>query len=157
MSKSAALAAATREALKLDNQLCFPLYAASRLVIRLYHPLLEPLGLTYLQYIVLMILWEHGAMTVGEIGAEAMLDTGTLSPLLKRLAQQGLVLRTRGGADERVVKISVTKAGQALKERCLAIPAALFNQVGFPLEDALALKGQIEKLLACLTKADTAA
>lgn len=136
--------------LTLDKQICFPLYAASRLVIRLYQPLLAPLGLTYLQYIVMMILWEHGPLPVTAIGEYALLDTGTLSPLLKRLEQQGFVARRRSAKDERVVEIAPTKQGLALKTHCAEIPKHLFERVGLPLHEALALKTQIDRLLAVL-------
>lgn len=138
--------------LVLDKQICFPLYAASRLVIRLYQPLLAPLGLTYLQYIVMMILWEHGALPVTAIGEYALLDTGTLSPLLKRLEQQGFVARRRSAKDERVVEIVPTKEGLALKKHCSEIPKHLFERVGLPLDEAKALKKHIDHLLEHLVE-----
>ena len=97
------------DSLALDDQLCFKLYAASRAVIRSYKPLLEPLGLTYPQYLVMLVLWEHdAAMPVGAVGSDLQLDSGTLTPLLKRLEQAGLVQRTRDVADERRVLVSLT-------------------------------------------------
>jgi len=140
--------------LTLDKQICFPLYAASRLVIRLYQPLLAPLGLTYLQYIVMMILWEHGALPVTAIGEHALLDTGTLSPLLKRLEQQGFVARRRSAKDERVVEIAPTKEGLTLKKHCAEIPKHLFERVGLPLDEAKALKKHIDHLLTQLVESD---
>lgn len=136
--------------LKLDNQLCFPLYAASRLVTRLYQPLLEPLGLTYPQYIVLLILWEDAPCTVSHIGQRARLATNTLTPLLKRLELQGIIERTRAVNDERVVNISLTRKGKALKIKCACIPEALFRRAGYPLEQSIQLKQQLDDLLAHL-------
>lgn len=136
--------------LRLDQQLCFPLYAASRLVTRLYQPLLEPLGLTYPQYIVLMILWEESPCSVSRIGERALLASNTLTPLLKRLEQQGLVVRRRAEHDERIVTIALTEAGQALRSECACVPLKLFAQIGYPVEDALQLKAQLDTLLARL-------
>ncbi|NSL53491.1 MarR family winged helix-turn-helix transcriptional regulator [Uliginosibacterium aquaticum] len=136
--------------LRLEQQLCFPLYAASRLVTRLYQPLLEPLGLTYPQYIVLMILWEESPCSVSRIGERALLASNTLTPLLKRLEQQGLVQRSRAAHDERVVTIALTEAGQALRRDCACVPAKLYQQVGYPLDEARQLKAQLDTLLARL-------
>lgn len=136
--------------LLLEKQLCFPLYAASRLVTRLYQPLLEPLGLTYPQYIVLMILWEASPCAVSQIGERAQLASNTLTPLLKRLEQLGLVTRERSSQDERVVQIGLTTAGRELKAHCACIPLQLFEKIGYPAEDALALKAQLDRLLGHL-------
>ncbi|KAF7598856.1 MAG: MarR family transcriptional regulator [Candidatus Dactylopiibacterium carminicum] len=136
--------------LRLDQQLCFPLYAASRLVTRLYQPLLEPLGLTYPQYIVLMILWEESPCSVSRIGERALLASNTLTPLLKRLEQQGLIVRTRSAQDERVVNIALTEAGQALRAGCACVPLRLFEQIGYPVDEALELKQHLDTLLARL-------
>lgn len=136
--------------LSLDRQLCFPLYAASRLVTRLYQPLLEPLGLTYPQYIVLMILWEESPCSVSRIGERALLASNTLTPLLKRLELQGLVLRSRAAHDERVVTIELTEAGRALRGDCACVPVKLFDQIGYPVDEALRLKEHLDALLARL-------
>lgn len=136
--------------LLLQNQICFPLYAASRLVTRLYQPMLEPLGLTYPQYIVLLILWEDGASTVSHIGKRAQLATNTLTPLLKRLETMGVLTRQRSDKDERVVNIALTDAGEALRQQCACIPMELFKQVGYPLDDSLALKRQLDSFLGHL-------
>ena len=133
--------------LRLENQLCFPLYATSRLVTRLYQPLLEPLGLTYPQYIVLMILWEQAPCTVSQISERALLNTNTLTPLLKRLEQLGFIQRQRRASDERVVEISLTPAGAALKARCGCVPLEMMKKVNFPLEKAVALKTLLDELL----------
>lgn len=112
----------TSEALRLDNQLCFPLYAAARRVVSLYTPYLKPLGLTYTQYIVFLVLWEHDGLTVGELGRRLYLDNGTLTPLLKKLEASGMIERTRDTSDERVVVITLTDAGRALEQKAVEIP-----------------------------------
>lgn len=111
-----------REAMKLSNQICFPLYAASRNVIGRYTPFLKPLGLTYTQYLVLLVLWEKDGLSVGEIGERLMLDNGTLSPLLKKLEQSGWILRRRSEADDRVVVVTLTEEGKKLQEKAKDIP-----------------------------------
>lgn len=143
----------TTDDLLLERQICFPLYAASRLLTRLYQPLLEPLGLTYPQYIVLMILWEDAPCTVSHIGERAQLASNTLTPLLKRLEENGLVLRERSSADERVVDISLTPAGRALRQKCAAIPGQLFERLGYSAGDADKLKKQLDRLLTLLQAA----
>lgn len=136
--------------LRLDRQLCFPLYAASRLVTRLYQPLLEPLGLTYPQYIVLMILWEDAPCSVSHVGARALLNSNTLTPLLKRLQQLGFVRRTRSGEDERVIDVSLTESGAALKKRCACVPQHLLDSMAYPQQKAQALKKELEELIGAL-------
>ena len=120
------------ETLRLDRQLCFPLYAASRAVIRLYHPALSALDLTYTQYITMMALWEKTPQKVTDLCRRLWLDTGTLTPLLKTLEKKGLVCRSRSEEDERSVSVALTAAGEALREQAQAVPA----QVGacIPLE-----------------------
>lgn len=113
------------EQLLLKNQLCFPLYACSRKIVGNYTPYLKPLGLTYTQYIVLMVLWEKENVTVGQLGETLCLDAGTLTPLLKRLEKAGLVTRRRSEEDERVTVISITPEGDRLKEVCKDIPAKM--------------------------------
>ena len=113
------------EQLKLENQLCFPLYACARKIMNQYTPALKPLGLTYTQYIVFMVLWEKEKVTVGELGRELLLDAGTLTPLLKNLEKQGYVTRERMKDDERVTMICITEKGDALKEQCKDIPARI--------------------------------
>jgi MarR family transcriptional regulator, organic hydroperoxide resistance regulator len=139
-----------QDLLLLENQLCFPLYAASRLVTRLYQPLLDPLGLTYPQYIVLMILWSDAPCTVSHIGERAQLASNTLTPLLKRLEQQGFVTRERARDDERVVNIGLTEAGRALKAHCACVPMQLLARIGYPVEDAKTLKTLLDRLVAHL-------
>jgi DNA-binding MarR family transcriptional regulator len=115
--------------LQLENQLCFPLYAASRLLTRLYQEELTPLGLTYPQYIVMMILWSDSPCSVKQLGERAMLNTNTLTPLLKRLESLGYVQRSRGIEDERVRLFAVTKSGWALREACVTIPMTLLAKL----------------------------
>ena len=135
------------EAMKLTNQLCFPLYAAARNVTGLYTPWLKPLGLTYTQYIVLLVLWEKDGISVSEIGGKLILDNGTLSPLLKKLEQAGYLTRQRSGEDERVVVITLTEAGKALQERAKDIPLKAAGCIDLPPEKARTLYALLYELL----------
>ena len=136
-----------QEAMKLANQLCFPLYAAARHVTGLYTPVLKPLGLTYTQYIVFLVLWEKDGLTVGEISEKLLLDNGTLSPLLKKMEQAGYVRRERSREDERVVVITLTEAGRALQEKAKDVPAKVAGCIDLPPEKAQALYGLLYELL----------
>ena len=136
-----------REAMKLDHQLCFPLYAAARNVTGLYTPWLKPLGLTYTQYIVLLVLWEQDGVSVTEIGEKLMLDNGTLSPLLKKMEQAGYVARRRCREDDRVVEITLTEAGKALQEKAKDIPRNVAGCIELPPEKALELYTLLYELL----------
>ena len=134
--------------LKLDNQLCFPLYAAARRVVNEYNPLLRPYGLTYTQYIVFLALWESGCkVKVGDLGRRLYLDCGTLTPLLKKMEDSGWLTRCRCKADERVVYVSLTDAGWALREELKTIPEAVGNCVAISEEDAAQLYTLLYKLL----------
>ena len=135
------------EAMKLNNQLCFPLYAAARSVTNLYTPWLKPLGLTYTQYIVLLVLWEHDGISVSEIGEKLMLDNGTLSPLLKKMEQAGWVERRRSTEDDRVVIITLTEAGRALRERAKEVPGKVATCIDLPPEKAQTLYVLLYELL----------
>ncbi len=135
------------EAMKLGNQLCFPLYAASRNVINLYTPYLKPLGLTYTQYITLLALWEKDGVTVGELCGRLMLDNGTLSPLLKKMQQEGLVERKRSEEDERVVVITLTDEGRALQEKVKDVPVKVAGCVDLSPEKAMTLYALLCELL----------
>ena len=135
------------EAMKLVNQLCFPLYAAARHVTGLYTPVLKPLGLTYTQYIVFLVLWEKDGQPVGEIGEKLLLDNGTLSPLLKKMEQAGYVRRERSREDERVVVITLTEAGRALQEKAKDVPAKVAGCIDLPPEKAQTLYGLLYELL----------
>lgn len=138
------------EALRLDHQLCFALYAASHAMTRLYKPLLDPLGLTYPQYLVLLALWEQDRPTVTELGQRLSLDSGTLTPLLKRMEAAGLLARQRASADERRVHIHLTPAGQALKARAAAIPGCLLDATGCTVPEVADLTRQVQALRARL-------
>ncbi len=120
--------AAKYEQLLLKNQLCFPLYACGRKIVGSYTPYLKPLGLTYTQYIVMMVMWEKEKVNVGQLGDLLHLDAGTLTPLLKRLEKAGLVTRQRSRDDERITIISITPEGELLKEKCKDIPAKLATE-----------------------------
>ena len=136
-----------REAMKLENQLCFPLYAAARNVTNLYTPLLQPLGLTYTQYLVFLVLWERDGLTVGAIGKKLMLDNGTLSPLLKKLQQAGYIERRRSEDDERVVVITLTEKGRALQAQARDVPLKAASCVDLPPEKARELHTLLYELL----------
>ena len=116
------------EQLLLKNQLCFPLYACGRKIVAAYTPYLKPLGLTYTQYVVFMVLWEKESVNVGQLGKQLHLDAGTLTPLLKHLEKEGYITRVRSKEDERVTLISITDKGNALKEKCKDIPLKLASE-----------------------------
>jgi MarR family transcriptional regulator, organic hydroperoxide resistance regulator len=135
-------------ALSLDNQVCFPLYAASHLMTRLYRPLLDQIGLTYPQYLVLLVLWEQThACRVGDICQRLHLDSGTITPLLKRLESNGLISRTRSPQDERRVFVSLTPQGQQLKQQAAHIPNTLSCQLGLSAQELSQLRTQLHDLL----------
>ncbi len=138
--------------LSLDKQLCFSLYSASNAMGRAYRPLLEQLDLTYLQYIVMMVLWEHDSVSVKSLGQRLHLDSGTLTPLLKRLENKGLVKRSRSEQDERVRVIQLTEQGVALREQAQTIPQQMLCQADMPVEELVALKQACDRLLAKLMK-----
>lgn len=127
------------EALKLDNQLCFPLYAVSKEIVKKYTPFLDKIGLTYTQYIAMMVLWEEKEITVKELGKRLFLDSGTITPVLKVLEKKGLVKRTRSDVDERVVNASLTEAGLSLREQAVDIPAQIGACMPLSPEDARTL------------------
>lgn len=135
------------DALKLENQLCFPLYACSRSIVNMYTPFLKPLGLTYTQYIVFLVLWEQDGITVGELGTKLHLDNGTITPLLKKMQDKGYVTRVRSKSDERVVIVSLTEAGRALREDALKIPHEIGQCVPLTPEEAGILYNLLYKLL----------
>ncbi|NOJ14747.1 MarR family winged helix-turn-helix transcriptional regulator [Vibrio splendidus] len=138
--------------LKLDNQVCFALYSASNAMSRAYQPLLKALDLTYLQYIVMMVLWEEKEINVKALGAKTHLDSGTLTPLLKRLEAKGYVLRTRSIEDERVRVITLTLAGVELKEQAQTVPVEMLCLSKMNEDELKSLKAQCEQLLGNLTK-----
>ena len=134
------------QALQLDNQLCFALYSASLAMTKLYKPLLEPLGLTYPQYLVLLVLWEQDGVAVGALGERLFLDSGTLTPLLKRLESAGLVRRERSVDDERRVLVHLTDEGRALRARARGIPRALAAATGCSAAEVTGLTGRLQRL-----------
>lgn len=139
----------------LDTQLCFALYEASRATIDVYRPLLDEIGITYPQYLVLLILWERGTCSVKEIGHLLHLDSGTLSPLLKRLEAAGFVKRQRRPADERVVDISLTEHGYALQKRVAAIPEKFRCELDLSFDDYMGLLTRLKKLTQLLHSKST--
>ncbi len=132
--------------LKLDNQVCFLLYGASRAVTQLYQPLLAPLGITYPQYLVMLVLWEHEVASVRTLCERLYLDSGTLTPLLTRLESAGLVRRVRSKADARVVDIHLTAAGKKLKRAARGVPEALVCRLGLPLAELARVRGELKRL-----------
>lgn len=138
---------------RLEEQLCFALYSASRAVTRAYAPLLSPLGLTYPQYIVMLVLWEKDDLSVSELGERLALDSGTLTPLLKRLEEGGLVQRRRDEEDERIVRLRLTPAGKKLQERARAVPTDLMCRAGYePTKESLAKLASLRAALQDLTR-----
>jgi len=137
-------ASAPVEALRLDRQLCFALYGAANRVTRLYRPLLDALGLTYPQYLAMLVLWEQSPRTVGALGDALDLDSSTLTPLLKRLEAGGLIARARDPKDERRVIVTLTEAGLTLRDRAVSIPEQIFCQVGLPLDELTALRDKLK-------------
>ena len=135
------------EDLKLKNQLCFPLYACSRETIRLYKPYLDELDLTYTQYISMMVLWERKSVTVKELGNELYLDSGTLTPLLKKLEAKGLLTRKRSTADERNLIVTITEQGEALKEKALSVHDGMAACVNLTHEESVTLYRLLYKML----------
>lgn len=134
------------QALLIDNQLCFALYSASLAMSKVYKPHLDALGLTYPQYVVMLVLWERDGLTVSEIGERLFLDSGTLTPLLKRLEAAGHITRRRDNADERRVLIELTAAGRKLKARASPIPGCMFKATQCSLSELTALTRQVKKL-----------
>lgn len=136
--------------LYLENQLCFPLYAASRLTTKLYTPFLKELDITYPQYLVMLALWQHEQLTVKEIGEYLFLESNTLTPLLKRLESKGLLKRTRSKSDERTVVISLSKSGENLKKQALLIPGKIVEAIGgsnFNIEELKVFQQNLFKLI----------
>jgi MarR family transcriptional regulator, organic hydroperoxide resistance regulator len=133
--------------LKLSNQICFPIYVLSKEITNMYRPLLDKLELTYPQYLVMMVLWEHEFLSVGQIGELLRLDTGTLTPLLKRLEAKELVLRRRSSIDERIVTVSLTDKGKNLKKEATCVPVELLSKINIPEQELEQLKQIINKIL----------
>lgn len=133
--------------LLLKDQVCFPVYALSREIINHYRPFLDELDLTYPQYLVMMVLWEEQTQTVNQLGEKLMLDSGTLTPLLKRLEQKGIISRKRSSEDERVVFISLTNEGISLLDQAICVPERITNALNISEEDLMELKSITDKIL----------
>ncbi|MBR9870130.1 MAG: MarR family transcriptional regulator [Gammaproteobacteria bacterium] len=160
-SKSCSDSAPADQLLALDNQLCFALYAANRAVTARYRPLLKELGLTYPQYLVMLVLWQQDqnepAPKVSELGQRLRLDSGTLTPLLKRLEERALIKRTRGAEDERVVRVALTPAGRALRELAVSVPERLMCGLDVDPAQIVSLRDELRSLLEVLEGAEPTA
>jgi DNA-binding MarR family transcriptional regulator len=143
----------SNEWLHLDNQLCFAVYSTSHAFTRVYKPLLDALGLTYPQYLVMMILWEQDGQTVGAVGERLFLESSTLTPLLKRLEAAGLVERRRSVDDQRQVRLYLTETGQALQAKAQSVPPCILSATGLEVPELAALKAEIVRLRASLAAA----
>ena len=147
VARNARRSALPRGLLRLDNQLCFALYSTSLTMTKLYRPVLERLGLTYPQYLVMLVLWETEPVSVSQLGERLSLDSGTLSPLLKRLEGAGLVERARSQADERSVEVSLTRQGRALRRRAQAVPSTVGRCLAASAQEYVRLRDQLSDLL----------
>lgn len=139
--------------LALENQVCFALAVAARSVVGLYRPILEPLGLTHPQYLVMLALWQHGTRSVGQLGEALQLDSATVSPLLKRLEAEGLVTRTRSRTDERVLVVGLTDAGAALREKATAVPGEVVARLGLEPRELDELRASLDGFIAASARA----
>jgi len=135
------------DVLKLENQICFPLYACSKEIVKRYKPYLDEIDLTYTQYITMMVLWQYKEMNVKELGKYLFLDSGTLTPVLKKLEQKGYITRKRDDKDERVLNIAITKNGEDLKEQAVSIPEKIGSCVPLTPEDGMKLFEILHKML----------
>ena len=140
------------ESLKLDQQICFPLYVLSKEITGLYRPILQELDLTYPQYLVMMVLWEQEGLTVSAIGEKLFLDSGTLTPVLKRLESKGLINRIRNKSDERMVLLFLTEVGKDLRQQACSIPQKLLSQINIKIEDLENFKETLTQLINNLKK-----
>ena len=143
------------EQLKLGNQICFPIYSVSRLITKAYKPYLEKMGLTYPQYLVLLVLWEHGKLSVNQIGEKLLLNTNTLSPLIKRLEKMGLLKRGRSQEDERVVMVELTEKGLSYRADAAPVPQKLLKSLlseEVKLTDVMLLKDTLDKWISILSE-----
>lgn len=143
---------ADNDPLKLDRQLCFPLYAATNLLVRAYRPLLEPLGLTYSQYLVMLVLWERDTASVGDLARCLFLDSGTLTPLLKRMEKAGFIARRRDSEDERRVLIELTAHGSGLRKKAQDVPRALAKQLNLKKADGEVLRKSAQDFVQTLAE-----
>lgn len=138
------------ESIKLDNQVCFSLYAASREIIKLYKPFLDKFNLTYTQYIAMLVLWEDEKSTVKDIGKRLHLDSGTLTPLLKKIESMGLITRYRDVNDDRVVIVELTEKGRLLKDDVTEVPREVACKINMPVDNVMELKKYLDELLKSL-------
>ena len=135
------------DVLKLENQICFPLYALSREIIKLYKPYLDKFNLTYTQYIAMLVMWEEEKIVFKELGKKLHLDSGTLTPVLKKLESMGLIIKYRSKEDDRIVIIELTESGKQLKDEVIGIPEKVFCESGISEEDAVQFKYYLDKIL----------
>lgn len=133
--------------LKLENQLCFPLYACAKEIVRRYTPLLEPLGLTYTQYIAMMVMWEHKSISVRDMGRLLLLDSGTLTPMLKKMEKAGWISRNRSQEDERMVIISITRKGEELQDKAADVPAKMAGCLTLESDETMLLYTLLHRLM----------
>lgn len=143
------------EQLKLENQLCFPVYAASRLITREYQPFLDKLGITYPQYLVLMVLWENNLMTVNDIAKKLILNTNTITPLLKRMESMGIIVRQRSNEDERKVMVSLSEKGMQMRDNAASVPLELVQKIinkNMDVNQLLELRDTLNLLIDTLNK-----
>ncbi|PJJ66191.1 MarR family winged helix-turn-helix transcriptional regulator [Chryseobacterium geocarposphaerae] len=140
------------ESLQLKNQICFPLYVIAKEITGLYRPFLDELDITYPQYLVMMVLWENDGLAVNSIGEKLYLDSGTLTPLLKRLEAKGFIQRKRKKEDERVVEVFITESGKALQQKACEIPEKIHSKIDVTKEDWIALKESVQKILNKIEK-----
>jgi DNA-binding MarR family transcriptional regulator len=143
------------DVLALENQVCFALAVASRSVIALYRPVLEPLGLTHPQYLVMLALWQQDPRSVKDLGSALQLEPATLSPLLKRLEASGLIDRRRSAADERRLDVTLTEAGRDLRSRAEGIPKAMIERLGMPVSELQAMQASLTAIIAAATRTDS--
>ncbi|MFT9495040.1 MarR family winged helix-turn-helix transcriptional regulator [Anaerosolibacter sp.] len=142
------------DVLKLENQLCFSIYAASRAITKIYRPFLDTLGITYPQYLVMLVLWEHTTLSLKELGNILYLDSGTLTPLLKRLEGMQLIKRERSREDERVLCVSITEKGLKMKQQAMGIPECILDAIDVDIPLLVTLKKEMDELLINLKKQD---
>jgi len=138
--------------LLLENQLCFPIYATSRMITRLYQPLLDVIDLTYPQYLVMLVMWEQDHLSIGQLGNKLFLNTNTLTPLIKKMEQKGLILKQRSTLDERTVNVSLTDSGRQLKQKALDIPEKLASTSNIPISELNEFRNTMWKMLNFLEK-----
>ena len=138
--------------LLLENQLCFPIYATSRMITRLYQPLLDVIDLTYPQYLVMLVMWEQDHLSIGQLGNKLFLNTNTLTPLVKKMEQKGLIVKRRSTSDERTVNVSLTDSGRLLKQKALDIPEKLASASNIPITELNEFRNTMWKMLNFLEK-----